>query len=55
MNKRDVLELRRRFKKDNCTISRMAGCYVDGYKNKVLTFNENFLNLPEEEFYNMRK
>ena len=51
MNKRDVMELRRRFKKDNCTISRLAGCYVDAYKNKLLTFNENFLNLPEEEFY----
>ncbi len=45
------MELRRRFKKDNCTISRLAGCYVDAYKNKLLTFNENFLNLPEEEFY----
>lgn len=51
MNKKDVLELRRRLKKESCTISRMAGCYVDAYKNKVLKFNENFLNLPEEEFY----
>jgi len=51
MNKKDVLELRRRFKKESCTISRMAGCYVDAYKNKVLKLNENFLNLPEEEFY----
>ena len=51
MNKRDVMELRRRFKKDNCTISRLAGCYVDAYQNKLLTFNENFLNLPEDEFY----
>lgn len=51
MNKRDVLELRRRFKKESCTITRLAGCYVDGYKNKVLAFNENFLNLPEDEFY----
>jgi len=51
MNKKDVLELRRRFKKESCTITRLAGCYVDAYKNKVLSFNENFLNLPEEEFY----
>ncbi|MBQ8946670.1 MAG: DUF4317 domain-containing protein [Lachnospiraceae bacterium] len=51
MNKRDQGELRRRFKKEQCTIIRMAGCYVDAYRNKVLTFNENFLNLPEEEFY----
>jgi len=51
MKKTDVLELRRRFKKESCTISRMTGCYVDAYKNKVIKFNENFLNLPEEEFY----
>lgn len=51
MKKTDVMELRRRFKKESCTISRMTGCYVDAYKNKVLKFNENFLNLPEEEFY----
>lgn len=51
MDKRDVLELRRRLKKDACTISRVAGCYVDGNKHKIVTFNENFLNLPDEEFY----
>lgn len=51
MNKNDVMELRRRLKKESCTISRMAGCYVDAYKNKVIQFNENFLNLPEEDFH----
>lgn len=51
MNKSDQLVLRKRFKKESCTISRMAGCYVDGYKNKVLTFNESFLNLEDDEFY----
>lgn len=51
MNKRDVLELRRRFKKDSVTITRVAGCYVDVNKHKILTLNENFLNLPDEEFY----
>ena len=51
MNKRDILELRRRLKKDSCTISRVAGCYVDINKHKVVTLNENFLNLPDEEFY----
>ena len=50
MNKKDVLELRKRFVKD-CTISRMAGCYVDANHNKVVKLNENFLNLSEEEFY----
>lgn len=51
MNKRDVLELRRRLKKDTCTITRVAGCYVDINKHKILSLNENFLNLPDEEFY----
>ncbi len=50
MNKKDVMELRKRFKKD-CSISRMAGCYVDSNKHKVVTLNENFLNLGEDEFF----
>lgn len=51
MDKRDVAELRKRFKKDSCTITRMAGCYVDINRNKIVKLNETFLNLPEEEFY----
>lgn len=50
MNKKDVLELRRRFVKD-CTISRVAGCYVDANHQKIVTLNENFLNLKEDEFF----
>ena len=51
MNKKDVMELKRRFKKESCTISRMAGCYVDAGRQKVLKLNESFLNLDEEEFF----
>lgn len=51
MNKKDILELKRRFKKDACTITRLCGCYVDADHNKVTTFGETFLNLDEEEFY----
>ena len=51
MNKRDLLELKKRCKKESCTISRMAGCYVDASRQKVLKLNETFLNLDEEEFY----
>lgn len=51
MNKRDVSELKKRFKKESCTIRRMAGCYVDAGKQQVLKLNETFLNLDEEEFY----
>lgn len=51
MNKKDVLELKRRFKKEGCTIRRMAGCYVDANKNKILKLNEFFQNLDEEEYF----
>ncbi|HAG69931.1 MAG TPA: hypothetical protein DCL38_08155 [Lachnospiraceae bacterium] len=50
MNKKDVLELRRRLKGDKCNINRMAGCYVDGNKNRVVSLNESFLNLETEEY-----
>lgn len=48
---RDILEVKRRFKKEACTFTRMCGCYVDSNKNKVVELNENFLNLDDEEFY----
>lgn len=51
MTKKDVLELKRRLKKNECTFTRMCGCYVDGSKEIVLNIRETFLNLEEEEFY----
>lgn len=51
MNKKEVLELKRRLKKDSCTFTRMCGCYVDGERNRVLKLEETFLNLDEEEFF----
>lgn len=51
MTKKDVLELKRRLKKNECTFTRMCGCYVDGSKEIVLNLGETFLNLEEEEFY----
>lgn len=51
MNKKEVLELKRRFKKESCTFTRMCGCYVDGEKNQVTDLKETFLNLNDEEFY----
>lgn len=51
MNKKDILELKRRFKKEACTFTRMCGCYVDADRNKVTTIGETFLNLEDEEFY----
>lgn len=51
MNKKEVLELKRRFKKEAATFTRVCGCYVDGNHNKVCKFGNTFLNLEEEEFY----
>lgn len=51
MTKSDLMELKKRFKKEACTIDRMAGCYVDASRNKVVKINQSFLNLPDEEFY----
>ncbi len=51
MNKKEVLELKRRFKKDAATFTRLCGCYVDGNRSKVCQFSGSFLNLEEEEFY----
>lgn len=50
MNKKDALEIKRRFTKE-CSIDRVAGCYVDCNKNIVVKLNQSFLDLPEEEFF----
>ena len=51
MDKKGVAELKRRFTKENCTFTRLCGCYVDAGKNKVVDLSETFLNLEDEEFY----
>lgn len=51
MTKKDVLELKRRFKKTECTFTKMCGCYVNADKEIVLNLEETFLNLEDEEFY----
>ncbi|MCR5835550.1 MAG: DUF4317 domain-containing protein [Lachnospiraceae bacterium] len=51
MDKKSILELKRRMKKDDCTFTRMCGCYVNGSKEKVVKLNETFLNLEDEEYY----
>ena len=51
MNKKDILEIKRRLKKDACTFTRMCGCYVDADHNKITKIGETFLNLDEEEFF----
>lgn len=51
MTKKDIAELKRRLKKEECTFTRLCGAYVDGNKQIVVKMNETFLNLEAEEFY----
>ena len=51
MNKKEVLEIRKQFKPDNCTISKICGCYVDGEKIILLKFREAFGSLSDEECF----
>lgn len=51
MKKKDILELKKRFKKDKCTFTKLCGCYVNGEKHIVFNFRETFLNLDEDEYF----
>ena len=51
MDKKDIMELKKRLKKDQCTFSKVCGCYVDAEKNVVTTFRETFLNLDDAELH----
>ncbi|PKM96362.1 MAG: hypothetical protein CVU84_01200 [Firmicutes bacterium HGW-Firmicutes-1] len=51
MNKKDVLELRRRLNKNEGTFTKMSGCYVNGHKEILVNFNKTFLSLEDVEFF----
>lgn len=51
MTKKDILELKKRLKKTDCTITKLCGCYVNGEKEIILNLEETFLNLEDEEFF----
>ena len=52
MIKKEINEIKSLFDTiQECNILRLAGCYVNGEKMKVKTFNERFSNIPEEEIY----
>lgn len=51
MNKKEVLEIRKQFTPENCTITRICGCYVDHEKEKKLELKKAFLSMPEEEAF----
>src|SRR5690554_980027 len=51
MKKKDVLELKRRFNKEQCSFTRICGCFVNSDKNIILEFKETFLNLDEDDYF----
>lgn len=51
MNKKEVLEIKKQFRPENCCITRIANCYVDHEKNRKMESKEAFLSLPEEEAF----
>ena len=34
MNKKEISEIKKQFSPNNCAITRICGCYVDGEKNE---------------------
>lgn len=51
MNKKEISEIKKQFKPENCSLTRICGCYVDAEKNKKAILKEAFLALPEEESF----
>ncbi|MCR5625430.1 MAG: DUF4317 domain-containing protein [Lachnospiraceae bacterium] len=48
MNKKEVSEIKRRIKKEDCSFTRLCGCYVNSNKEKVVTFDGPFWDIEEE-------
>lgn len=51
MIKQEINEIKKLFTQNNCSITRICGCYVDGEKEKKADFKQAFLALPEEEMF----
>lgn len=51
MIKKEISEIKNLFTQNNCSITQIGGCYVDGEKNKKALFRRAFLSLPEEEMF----
>ena len=51
MNKKEVLELRKQYKPEECSITRICGCYVNGDKEILAQSKHAFLSLPDEEIF----
>ena len=51
MTRQEIGEIKKLFTQNNCSITRICGCYVDGEKNKKTELRQAFLALPEEEMF----
>ena len=51
MHKKEVLEIRKQYKPEECSITRICGCYVNGNKEIVAQSRDAFLSLPDEEIF----
>ena len=49
--KKEISEIKKQFTPENCSLTRICGCYVDGEKNKKTELKEAFLSLSEEEMF----
>lgn len=49
MNTKDLSELKRRFRPESNNITCIRGCYVNGKREIISTFNQSLITLPQEE------
>ena len=49
MISREILEIKKQFTPENCTISRICMCYVDHEKTRKYEDSRSFLTMEEEE------
>ena len=49
MNKKEISELRRRFKPEKNNISQVHGCYVNGKGEVISYIDESLRTMPQEE------
>ena len=51
MQRKDILELKKRFKKGQSTFTNLCGCYVNDQKEVISKFSEFFPSLEEDEMF----
>lgn len=49
MTKAEISEIKKLFTLKNCSITRICGCYVNGDKDIINTWSQNFLAMDEED------